>query len=354
MGMLQQASESHRKVALKRVMTTRWSSRNDALQALRYSYGTVMIVLTKLVLCATDKEEKAVAAGLKANLENLNTVLLIVFQCRVHSIINPVSQLLQRDDQDISYSSVMLQRAVNMMKALRCSFEEVHEEAVNVAGVWRVDTTFPDKRITRVPRMFDEKTVDQRLKDPVKRFQVNIFNASIDIMVTQLARRFAGTNAVATAFQCLSPQFLSANSSTDEVVSRSATSLAATYSSDISVDFKTQLLSFRALFKDDIRTISTVAALTDFLIVKNYSLLATFHDLYTAFLLFLTLPVTVASAERSFSKLKLIKTYLRNTMQQDRLSGLTILSIENAVARQLDVSQIIDDFASRKARLRKI
>ena len=30
------------------------------------------------------------------------------------------------------------------------------------------------------------------------------------------------------------------------------------------------------------------------------------------FLLFLTLPVTVATAERSFSKLKLIKTYLRN------------------------------------------
>jgi hypothetical protein len=107
-GMLQQAAESNRKVALKRVLTTRWSSRNDALQSLRYSYGTVMIVLTKLVLCASDKEEKAVAAGLKAYLENFSTVILIVFQCRVHSIINPVSQLLQKDDQDISYSSVML------------------------------------------------------------------------------------------------------------------------------------------------------------------------------------------------------------------------------------------------------
>jgi len=78
-----------------------------------------------------------------------------------------------------------------------------------------------------------------------------------------------------------------------------------------------------------------------------------FQDLYTAFLLFLTLPVTVATAERSFSKLKLIKTYLRNTMQNDRLSGLAVLSIENAEARKLDVSKIIDDFASRKARRRK-
>ena len=71
------------------------------------------------------------------------------------------------------------------------------------------------------------------------------------------------------------------------------------------------------------------------------------------FLLSPALPVTVATAERSFSKLKLIKTYLRNIMQDDRLSGLAVLSIENAEARKLDVSKNIDDFASRKARRRK-
>jgi len=36
-------------------------------------------------------------------------------------------------------------------------------------------------------------------------------------------------------------------------------------------------------------------------------------------------------------------------MQDDRLSGLAVLSIENAEVRKLDVSKIIDDFASRKA-----
>jgi len=71
------------------------------------------------------------------------------------------------------------------------------------------------------------------------------------------------------------------------------------------------------------------------------------------FFLFFTLPVTVATAERSFSKLKSIKTYLRMIMQDDRLSGLAVLSIENAEARKLDVSKIIYDFASRKARRRK-
>ena len=99
---------------------------------------------------------------------------------------------------------------------------------------------------------------------------------------------------------------------------------------------------------------ATVAELADFLIVRNYSILPTFPYLYTAFLLFLTLPVAVATAERSFSKLKFIKTCLRNSMLQDRLSGLAILSTENVAARKFDVNTIIDDFAHRKARLRLI
>ena len=37
-------------------------------------------------------------------------------------------------------------------------------------------------------------------------------------------------------------------------------------------------------------------------------------------------------------------------MVQDRLSGLTLLSIENTQARAVDVTKIIDDFARLKAR----
>jgi len=158
-----------------------------------------------------------------------------------------VSQLLQKEDQDISNASATLNRAINMMKALRCSFDEVHEEAVNVAGIWCVNTTFTEKRIGRAPRMYDEKATDQRLQDPVKRFQVNVFNASTDIVIAQLQRRFTGVDIVASIFQCLSPQFLSA----DDIIYQSAASLVATYFNDLSDSFTTQLLSFRALFKDE-------------------------------------------------------------------------------------------------------
>ena len=40
------------------------------------------------------------------------------------------------------------------------------------------------------------------------------------------------------------------------------------------------------------------------------------------------MPITVASAERTFSKLKLLSNNLRSIMSQERLNSLTILCIE--------------------------
>jgi hypothetical protein len=64
----------------------------------------------------------------------------------------------------------------------------------------------------------------------------------------------------------------------------------------------------------------------------------------------LTIPVTDASNERSFSKLKLIKTYMRSIMTQERRSSLAVLSGENSMAQNLDFDDIISSFAEIKAR----
>uniref|UniRef100_A0A8I6YFS3 HAT C-terminal dimerisation domain-containing protein n=1 Tax=Hordeum vulgare subsp. vulgare TaxID=112509 RepID=A0A8I6YFS3_HORVV len=69
-----------------------------------------------------------------------------------------------------------------------------------------------------------------------------------------------------------------------------------------------------------------------------------------AYRILLTVPVTVASAERSFSKLKLLKNYLRSTMSQERLNGLAICCIEKDVLDNIDLDTIINDFASKNAR----
>ena len=62
------------------------------------------------------------------------------------------------------------------------------------------------------------------------------------------------------------------------------------------------------------------------------------------------MPVTVASAERSFSKLELVKNYLRSNMSQERLNGLAILCIEKLLLDEIDIDMVINDFASRHVR----
>ena len=65
----------------------------------------------------------------------------------------------------------------------------------------------------------------------------------------------------------------------------------------------------------------------------------------------LTLPVTVASGERDFSRLKLIKTYLRSTMQENRLSDLAQISIESGVCSStINFETLLNKFAEAKAR----
>lgn len=75
-----------------------------------------------------------------------------------------------------------------------------------------------------------------------------------------------------------------------------------------------------------------------------------YPNLWVALRVALTLPVTVASAERSFSKLKPIKTYLRSTMGQEHLSGLAVISINGEVAQKLSYDDLISDFAARICR----
>jgi hypothetical protein len=78
------------------------------------------------------------------------------------------------------------------------------------------------------------------------------------------------------------------------------------------------------------------------------------HDCFPnatiAYRVLLTIPVTVASAERSFSKLKLLKNYLRSTMTQERLTDLATIALEGDLLDKIDYEYIIEDFISRSTK----
>ena len=62
---LQKTAQTGENVALKRVFTTRWSSRKCAIQSLRFAYAYILIVLSQLELNGNDNEVKRMTAGLK-------------------------------------------------------------------------------------------------------------------------------------------------------------------------------------------------------------------------------------------------------------------------------------------------
>ena len=66
--------------------------------------------------------------------------------------------------------------------------------------------------------------------------------------------------------------------------------------------------------------------------------------------IYLCMFVANCKGERSFSKLKLILNYLRNTMGQTRLTSLALLSMESNILRKLDFQDVINNFAKLKAR----
>ena len=119
-----------------------------------------------------------------------------------------------------------------------------------------------------------------------------------------------------------------------------------TYKDDINSDFPRQMLSLKSFIKYE--KLNTIKHLGSFII--NNDLSSNFPDVLSACIIFLTMPITVAGAERSFSKLKLIKNYLRNSCGQERLSGIAILNIEKERTKTLNIEKIIDNFANAKSR----
>lgn len=70
-------------------------------------------------------------------------------------------------------------------------------------------------------------------------------------------------------------------------------------------------------------------------------------DVISLLRLYLCLPSSTASAERSFSTLRRIKTYLRSTMSQERLNHLMMTNCYKEQLDTIDMKVILKDFITR-------
>jgi hypothetical protein len=66
--------------------------------------------------------------------------------------------------------------------------------------------------------------------------------------------------------------------------------------------------------------------------------------------LVLTLPVSTATTERAFSAMKIVKTRLRNKMEDEFLGDNLLIYIEREIAKSFNSDLILDDFVSLRPR----
>lgn len=69
-------------------------------------------------------------------------------------------------------------------------------------------------------------------------------------------------------------------------------------------------------------------------------------ELHRLLVLFLTIPVTTATSERTFSAMRRLKTYLRSTMTQERLNHVLLLHCHKSRSDSIDISQIATSFVA--------
>ena len=201
-------------------------------------------------------------------------------------------------------------------------------------------TTVFKQKSKKTKTYFDEVFEGITLNDSKKRFFVTVSLPMMDILSCQLINCFEGIKSLVTLYQVLKlffsifyqilfsiENFLSNASHLDLEVE--ASKFSYKFSDNVSPLFPSRMLYIKTSFTGKIAHLKSAKEMASFLIVENASLATTYPDVCTAYMMYMTVPVTVATAERSFSKPKLIKNFLRSSMPQERSSGLALLSIEN-------------------------
>lgn len=134
------------KITLKRLNPTRWSSRNDSMDEVRFNFKDILKALIDIILKSKNSEEKSEAIGLKKKIENFEFLFLIILFSKILHSINIVSKLLQSKNSNIGQASNLFKNAYEELCKLRQKYDEIRREASDLAANWRIDPIFVQKR----------------------------------------------------------------------------------------------------------------------------------------------------------------------------------------------------------------
>lgn len=334
-------------LTVKRLSTTRWSAHADAVKPVIQKFNQFVEAIEALCDVEESVETRGAAHNLLPAICDFSFISFLFFWGDVLQEVDLAQKYMQTP-------GITVDMVATKLRALKVFLEEqrtkVVDNAVQQALAKCEELDIPtEKRIIRKRRLPGEEARDAglSLQQETKRAMLEC----LDRFHMELDTRGKAVNDILLTFSAVQPDhIICAN---DEEIQLSVTKLTAVYDELSEEDLCLEIPRLRRHLQAAEINLEeakhwTVLQFLRFIIKWDFVESLPYLTLTLRF--FLTICVSVASCERSFSKMKLIKNYLRSTMSQSRLSDLAVLSIEHELTRQIDFDDVIDLFATMKTR----
>jgi hypothetical protein len=335
-------------LTVKSLCNTRWESRIKSVAAIRYQAPQLRAALLALSKDPdVEPKDRSDAKNLFDALGSFEFIFGMVIWHDILFVVNKVSKNLQSSSMCIDFAMRQIKGIMDYFETYRNDgFDSSLKIAKEIASEMGVQPSFPVKRRTVRKKHFDENDTEEVSLQPEDDFKAFYFLVLIDMAKVSLQKRFDQLEEFDEIFGFLMSSTKLKSLDAPEL-NLCCTTLAVAFShngsSDIDInDLISELRVLQSALPD-----REMTAMEIFEFVTEGDCYPT---TFIAYRILFTMPVTVALAERSFSKLKLLKNYLRSTMSQERLNGLATLCIEKGLLDEMDIETIINDFASRNVR----
>ena len=344
-------------IQLKRLIETRWACRHLSIRAVRETYAAVLATL-QTISQSNDKDKAVQAQGFIHVVTKFHFVLCLVVFDFLFGVTKALSDALQASDLDLASATYLISSVETIISESRSDVKwtKLWEEAVSFASEHGVIVTVDSSstvrlhRVTQPPKRLDDcfatsdaPRIAERLAS-CKEYRSQLYYVTIDRILQEFSSRFSNPNKeLMKAVQACSPK--AANFLELEALKP----LLELYSTKISPTSNTELELMHA--KGVVSQAKPNAETLNDVIDALSPLRAAFAGLTQLLQIVLTLAVTTASCERSFSSLKRIKTYLRSSMGEQRLTSLSILAVERDLSSKIDMDIVVNKFAASNRRI---
>ena len=288
--------------------------------------------------CSSLAKAVADARGLLHQIESFEFLLAMVVLKSLLEHTNVLSKYLQSIQLDLGAAVSTVNSTLCVLKQLRndSSFKQYYDNASSLSSELLVEVpTILSSRRRKVSRQLDDMWQNEHHHGTLEsRLRVEFYYQVLDVMIEQIEQRFSQeTNHLLLCFNYLQPEKLLRREETAVADCKdSLTYLGNYYGLDV-----TALIVEYSLFKESRRDcLQTCTTALDVLkVFLETGLHRVYTQLYKLYKILVTLPITTASCERSFSKLTIVKNKLRSTTLQDRLENLMILFVENDITNTI-------------------